>query len=72
LKNDTKNEVDELTHKLELLKRMQERDVRKQYIHEHYTQTDSNEYLQQLRETVKKREQEIKAIEQQIEEIINS
>ena len=61
-----------LTYKLELLKRMQERDERKQYIHENYTQTESNGHLQQLRETMKKREQEIRAIEHQIEETGNS
>lgn len=69
MKLDEKSKLEQLQQKLELLKRIQERDTRKQYIHENYTQTESKEYLQQLRETVTKREQEIRDIEKQIEEI---
>jgi len=46
--------------------------VRKQYIHENYTQVESNDYLKQLRETVNKRYKEISEIEKQIEEIKTS
>jgi hypothetical protein len=64
----TKGELDKLQQNLELLKQIQQRDIRKQYIHENVTQKESNEYLQQLRDTVTAREKEIRALEKQIEE----
>ncbi len=69
---ETKKELEKLDYKLLLLKRIQDRDVRKQYIHENYTQVKSNDYLKQLRETVNKRYKEISEIEKQIEEIKTS
>lgn len=69
---EAKVELEKLQHQLELLKRIQERDLRKQYIHEHYTQKESNEYLQRLRDTVNTREKEIRALEKQIEELTTS
>ena len=46
--------------------------MRKQYIHEHYTQAEPNEHLKQLQETVTKRKQEIQDLEKQIEELKTS
>jgi hypothetical protein len=65
---EAKIELDKLHQKLELLKRIQQRDIRNQYIQENYTQKESNEYLQQLRDTVNAREKDIRALEKQIEE----
>jgi septal ring factor EnvC (AmiA/AmiB activator) len=66
---EANGELARLLQQLELLKRIQERDRRKQYIHENYTQTESNQHVEQLRETIKTREKEIEAIEKHIKEI---
>ena len=72
LRFKTENVLEKLNYKLLLLKRMQDRDVRKQYIHENFTQIKSNDYLKRLRETLKNRDKEISEIEKQIEEIKTS
>jgi hypothetical protein len=69
---ESNGELAMLLQKLELLKRIQERDRRKQYIHENYTQKGSNQHIKQLRDAINMREKEIQAIEKQISEIQTS
>ena len=72
LRYGAENVLEKLNYKLLLLKRIQDRDVRKQYIHENFTQIESNDYLKRLRETLKNRDKEIRELEKQIEEIKTS
>lgn len=71
LKSEKEDVLEKLDHKLEILKRIQERDVRKQYTH-NYTQTESNDHLKRLTEIVNERTKAIREIEKQIEEIKTS
>ncbi len=72
LRFGAENVLEKYNYKLLLLKRIQDRDVRKQYIHENFTQIESNDYLKRLRETVKNRDKEIRELEKQIDEIKTS